>query len=134
MKTALGLLVATTLVLVGLRLNMGYQTVYEIAYGAVVGLAASISATFFWLWHTRQTPLALGMGCSWAGTSGVMGWWWLFNRLERPGFMSENEILFFFVACYFVGGILHFQVILRSLGAKAWALLLPMIMLVAASL
>lgn len=133
MRTALGLLAATTIVLITLRLNLGYEVAYKVAYGAVVGLGLSMSATFFWLWYSRQTPLALGMGCSWAGASGVMGWWWLFKHFNRPDFMAENEILFVFVACYFVGGILHFQVIARSLGAKAWALLLPMILVVAAS-
>ena len=134
MKTAVGLFVATSAALVVLRMNLDYALVYQIAYGAVVGLAASISATFFWLWYSRQTPLALGMGCSWAGTSGVLGWWWLYNRLERPVFMADNDLLFLFVACYFVGGILHFQVIARSLGKKAFALLLPMILIIAGSL
>ena len=121
MKTAVALLVSTCLVLVALRWSLDFQSVYQIAYGAIVGLAVSISATFFWLWHSRQTPLALGMGCSWAGTSGVLGWWWLYSRFNQPEFMAENEFLFLFVACYFVGGILHFQVIVRSIGRKAWA-------------
>ncbi len=81
--------------------------------------------TFFWLWRKRATPLALGMGFSWAGTGGVLGWWWLYRFLGTPEAMVDNEFLFLFVASYIVGGILHFQVIVRSLGWRSLVALLP---------
>ena len=130
MKPALVLLAGSALSLIALSQFQGYHAAYTIAYGVVVTLALSISATFFWLWRVRATPLALGMGFSWAGTCGVLGWWWLFNRLGEPGLMVDNQLLFVFVSSYFVGGVLHFQVIIRSLGRRSALVLLPMLLFV----
>lgn len=134
MKLATFLFVGTLAALGVLYLRDGYDAAYSTAYGAVVGLSMAISATFFWLWSARATPLALGMGISWAGTCGVMGWWWLFNLLGQPGLMVDSPILFVFVAAYFVGGTLHFRVILRSLGPKSALVLLPTVVVVGISL
>ena len=73
-----------------------------------------ISLTFLWLWARKETPLALGMSFSWAGAASVMGWWWVFNVLSRPVAMAESELLFLFLAVYFVGAVLHFAAIMRS--------------------
>ena len=134
MRLALLLFGGTVAALGALYVTQGYNAAYSTAYGAVVAIAFGISATFFWLWSARATPLALGMGISWAGCCGVMGWWWLFNLFGRPGLMEESPILFVFLAAYFVGGILHFQVILRSLGPKSALALLPAVLVVALSL
>lgn len=131
MKPTLALTGLTTAALLVLSAIHGYGTAYSVAYGAVVAEALAISATFFWLWRTRATPLALGMGFSWAGAFGVMGWWWLYQRLGAPEIMVENPILFLFVATYFIGGVLHFNVIIRSLGAKSVIVLLPAVLVVA---
>ena len=72
------------------RLIFGYDLAYQMAYGAISAMAVLISATFFWLWWQRATPLALGMGFSWAGAGMVMGYWWVHNLLDRPDWMDEN--------------------------------------------
>ena len=125
MKLALALLAATAAGLVAFSHLNGYGAAYDLAYGAVVAMAASISATFFWLWRARATPLALGMGFSWAGATGVMGWWWVYSLLGKPGLMVESRLLFLFVSCYAVGAVLHFKVIFRSLGWRSVAVIAP---------
>ncbi|MEM0946561.1 MAG: hypothetical protein AAGK37_04080 [Pseudomonadota bacterium] len=125
MKHAIVLFAVTAAVLMVVHAAFGYAAAYTLAYGTVVAMAASISATFFWLWYQRQTPLALGMGFSWLGTTGVLGWWWLYQILERPVAMAENSGLFVFVSAYFVGAVLHFRVVGRSLGWGSLVLLLP---------
>jgi len=125
MKHALILLAAGTALLLAISLAFGFDQAYALAYGAVAAMALSIAGTFFWLWHTRATPLALGMGFSWAGATGVMGWWWIHRLLGTPEWMEQNPLLFVFVATYFVGTLLHFQVIRRSIGWSALILLLP---------
>jgi uncharacterized membrane protein len=129
MRIALFLLVASGSAFVAISLAFGYERAIAIAYGLVAAMALSISGTFFWLWRARATPLALGMGFSWTGTAGVLGWWWTYRLLNRPEAMVENIALFLFVAAYFVGAVLHFQVVGRSLGRKALLLLLPVILI-----
>ncbi|MEM9344469.1 MAG: hypothetical protein AAGA87_15610 [Pseudomonadota bacterium] len=125
MKHALILLAAGTALLLSISLAFGFDQAYALAYGAVAAMALSIAATFFWLWYARATPLALGMGFSWAGATGVMGWWWVHRLLDSPAWMEQNVLLFVFVATYFVGTLLHFQVIRRSIGWASLVLLLP---------
>ena len=96
------------------RAHFGYWPVYDVGYGAFTLMAAMISLTFLWLWAKRETPLALGMSFSWAGASSVMGWWWLFNILSQPAAMVESQVLFLFLALYFVGAILHFAALMRT--------------------
>ena len=96
-------------------------------------MAAGISVTFFWLWARRTTPLALGMGFGWAGAASVMGWWWVYSLAGRPEAMIENPVLFFFLATYFVGSILHFQVIGRSFGTGRAFVWIPVLVAVCAS-
>ena len=126
MRYAILLLGMTASLFVGTSVAFGYDRAYVVAFGVVVALALSISGTFFWLWLSRATPLALGMGFSWLGTTGVLGWWWVFQLLHNPPVMRDNAGLFIFVAAYFVGAILHFQVIRRSLGLRSYVLLLPL--------
>lgn len=126
MKHALVLLSLSALLLVSLSLFAGFDRAYAVAYGSVTAMAASISLTFFLLWRARATPLALGMGFSWAGATGVMGWWWLHRLLGQPEFMERNVLLFLFVAAYGVGAALHFKVVARSLGVPVIVLLLPL--------
>lgn len=127
MRIALLLLAASGSAFVGISLSFGFERAIAIAYGLVAAMALSISGTFFWLWRARATPLALGMGFSWTGTAGVLGWWWTYRLLDRPEAMAESIALFAFVAAYFVGAVLHFQVVGRSLGRRALLLLLPVI-------
>ena len=114
-KSILILGAVIALFLLGNRM-FGYTTVYLIAYGAFSLMAAFISVTFFWLWRRRATPLALGMAFSWAGAAMVMGWWWLLNLTELPDWMMRNPVLLDFLSIYFVGVVLHFEVIGRSFG------------------
>ncbi len=114
------------LFLLGHRM-FGYTTVYLVAYGAFSLMAAFMAATFFWLWTKRATPLALGMAFSWAGAACVMGWWWLINITEVPTWVLKNPVLLDFLAIYFVGVVLHFQVIGRSFGLPTRAALYPVI-------
>lgn len=95
---------------------LGYHVAYEISYGAFTLMAAMVSLTFLWLWMQRATPLAVGMAFSWAGAACVMGWWWVFNVMERPLPMADNVILLLLLSVYYVGAMLHFAVIGRSLG------------------
>lgn len=105
----------------------GYTTVYLVAYGAFSLMAAFMAATFFWLWTRRATPLALGMAFSWAGAASVMGWWWLLNLAELPEWMLKNPVLLDFLAIYFVGVVMHFQVIGRSFGLPTRFALYPVV-------
>lgn len=104
----------------------GYWPVYEVSYGAFSLLAAVISGTFLWLWYRRSTPLALGMAFGWGGASSVMAWWWLYNLLGRPEAMAENAVLYFFLSAYFVGAVLHLDVIGRSFGLSRTMAMAPL--------
>ena len=107
---------------------LGYQATYLIGYGAFTLMAATISLTFFWLWIRRATPLAIGMAFCWAGAASVMGWWWLFNTWHAPDWMRDNRLLFPFLSIYFLGALLHFEVIARSFGARKWSYLVPAVL------
>ena len=111
----------------------GYGATYQVAYGALTLMAAMISATFLWLWTRRATPLALGMSLSWAGTSSVLGWWWVFNLLGDPAGMVDSGMLFLFLSLYFVGAVLHFSVIQRSFGITTRLHPLPVVGAIAIS-
>lgn len=105
----------------------GYWPVYKVSYGAFAIMAAIISGTFFWLWARRSTPLALGMAFGWAGASSVMAWWWLYNHLGQPDVLNENRVLFVFLAIYFVGAIMHLELIGRSFSQPRMAALAPIV-------
>ena len=113
--------------------TLGWQVTYQVGYGAFCLMAAMISLTFLWLWARRATPLALGMSFGWAGAASVIGWWWIYNLLDRPGQMAENQALFLALSLYFVGAILHFAVIQRSLGLNRMAFLVPVLGAIGAS-
>ena len=127
MKQALALFLAICGGLIAIDLTFGFSAAYSVSYGAITLMGAAISATFFWLWYKRTTPLALGMSFSWAGASTVMGWWWLYAELGRPATMLENEVLLVFVSLYCVGAILHFGVIQQSLRLHCSAYALPVV-------
>ena len=114
--------------------TLGWQVTYQVGYGAFCLMAAMISLTFLWLWARRATPLALGMSFGWAGASSVIGWWWVYNLMERPSEMAENEVLFLALSLYFVGAILHFSVIQRSFGLYRLVFLVPVAGAIGASL
>lgn len=107
---------------------LGYRTTYLIGYGALSMMSVLISLTFVWLWMRRATPLAMGMAFSWAGTASVMGWWWLFNTFQAPDWMKESQYLFPFLSIYFLGAIMHFEVIARSFSAGKWVYLVPVVL------
>lgn len=92
----------------------GFETAYLVGYGSFALMAALISATFLWLWFRRATPLALGMAFGWAGAASVIGWWWVYRLTGRAVWMEENPLLFACLSLYFVGALLHLQVIGRS--------------------
>lgn len=125
-KPILILAAVIALFLLGNRL-FGYTTVYLVAYGAFSLMAAFMAATFFWLWTRRATPLALGMAFSWAGAASVMGWWWVLNLADIPDWMLTNPVLLDFLAIYFVGVVMHFQVIGRSFGLPKQAAFYPVL-------
>ena len=127
MKQALYLFGLVAMAFVGLDFAFGYQTAYAISYGAIALMAVAISLTFLWLYVQRTTPLALGMSFSWAGAASVMGWWWLYNTFDKPAAMDESEVLFIFVALYFVGAIMHFGVIVVSLNLPRPLFVLPIL-------
>ena len=110
------LLAVTGLIFLVLNQTLDYGMSYQIGYGAFTLMAAMISLTFLWLWARRATPLAMGMFFGWAGAASIMGWWWLFHVLHQPAWMEENPVLFGLLSVYFVGAVLHFQVIARSFG------------------
>lgn len=113
--------------LVAVDFTLGYQAAYAISYGAIALMALGISGTFMWLYVRRTTPLALGMSFSWAGAASVMGWWWLYNVFGKPHMMNDNTLLLVFVSLYFVGAVLHFGVIAKSLNLPRSALILPVL-------
>ena len=127
MKQAAYLFALIAVALIGVDTGVGYTAAYAISYGAITLMAVVISATFLWLYVQRTTPLALGMSLSWAGAACVMGWWWLFAALDRPSAMEENEALLVFVSLYFVGAIMHFGVIQKSLHLPRSAYLVPVV-------
>ncbi len=133
MIRALCLLIAVAALFSALNYRLGYAATYELGYGAFTLMAAMISLTFLWLWAARATPLALGMAFSWAGAASVMGWWWVYNLLNRPDMMTENEVLLVFLSLYFVGAILHFAVIQRSFGRQSAFFIAPVFLSVAIS-
>ncbi|NNE81261.1 MAG: hypothetical protein HKN18_13420 [Silicimonas sp.] len=125
MKQPLILLAATVLVFLALNHTLDYQDSYEIGYGAFTLMAAMISLTFLWLWARRATPLAMGMFFGWGGAASIMGWWWIFQILHQPPWMTENPLLLGLLSIYFVGAILHFQVIGRSFGLSERVFIVP---------
>lgn len=125
MKQALALLFVIAAGFIWAEKSLGYRIVYEIGYGALTLMALMISGTFLWLWSERATPLALGMAYSWAGAAGVLGWWWFYHLLDAPNAMVDSEVLFLLLSLYFVGAILHFAVITRSLTFPAQSQVVP---------
>jgi hypothetical protein len=113
--------------------GLGYEAAYEISYGAFTLMAAMVSLTFLWLWMERATPLAIGMAFGWAGAASVMGWWWVYHILDNPAQMRQNAALFLCLSVYFVGAILHFAVIGRSLGLARGLWLAPVALAIAVS-
>ena len=131
MRQAIILLAATiTAFLIG-ETVLGYGAIYEVAYGAITIMALMISGTFLWLWVERTTPLALGMAFSWADCASVLGWRWLFSAFGEPEAMQGHSALFLFLSLLFVGSILHFATIQRSLGLNGRAFLWPVVVAVA---
>lgn len=127
MRQALGMLLVIAAGFVWGDVMFGYQVVYEVGYGALMLMGVTISGTFLWLWYERATPLALGMSFSWAGAAGVMGWWWTYNILGKPQSMFESEALFVLLSVYFVGAILHFAVVARSIALPGYAQAIPVV-------
>ena len=125
MKQALALLPLIAIAFVGIDRTLGFHVAYSIAFGTISIMALMISLTFFWLWRRRETPLALGMSFSWAGAASVLGWWWLFHVLHEPDIMRDSAYLFVFLALYFVGAVLHFTVMQRSMGVSTVIFALP---------
>ncbi len=107
--------------------TLGYHATFSIAYGALTLMALMISMTFLWLWTERTTPLALGMSFSWAGAASLLAWGWIANIAGNPDAMKENGALFIFIALYFVGAILHFGVMQRSMGLKTGVFAVPVL-------
>lgn len=103
----------------------GYWQVYQIAYGAIVLMAAMIAATFLWLWSKRATPLALGMVFSWTGGAGAMGWWWIYNLVDRPPWMADSPVFFVVLSIYMTGAAMHFTTIGASLGWPRYGWAIP---------
>ena len=133
MTDSISLLMLATVAVLLVYAGLGYEAAYEITYGAFTLVAAMVSLTFLWLWLQRATPLAEGMALSWAGSASVMGWWWIYNLLNGPAGMHENAMLLLFLSVYFVGAIMHFSVIGRSLGASRNLWLVPVILAILAS-
>ena len=125
MKKPIFLLLVIVLGFLSAEELFGYQSAYQVGYGAFACLAAIIALTFFWLWVKRSTPLALGMAFGWGGAASVMAWWWLFNLLGRPEGMVDNPLLFLFLSVYFVGAVQHLDVIGRSFGFSKETALAP---------
>lgn len=115
MRQALVLFGLVVLVFAGIDLILGHAVFHTIAFGSISVMAAMISATFLWLWVRRETPLALGMSFSWAGTASVLGWWWVHESTGSPNVAIANALLLVFAALHFVGAILHFAVIQRTI-------------------
>ena len=118
-------LAGVSLAFLAMNEAFGYAVSYKIGYGAFTLMAAMISLTFLWLWARCATPLAIGMSFGWAGAASVMGWWWSFNVLHQPEWMVHSPILLLFLSIYFVGAVLHFQVIGRSLGSRERSFIYP---------
>lgn len=121
------LLISIAAAFAGAETVLGYSLVYRVGYGAFAILAVVISATFFWLWAKRSTPLALGMAFGWAGAASVIAWWWLRNLLDRPEWMQESSVLFVFLSVYLVGAIMHLDVIGRSFSLSRIATYAPVV-------
>lgn len=126
MKRPILLFFVCLMCMVGGEHAFGYWPVYQVSYGAFALVALVISGTFFWLWARRSTPLALGMAFGWAGAASVMAWWWLFNLFDRPEAMAQNSLLFLFLSVYFVGAVLHLDVIGRSFGMSRMTAMAPL--------
>lgn len=103
----------------------GVEIALLFAYGAISLMALMIAATFFWLWKTRATPLALGMSLSWAGSGLILGWWWATQIVGCPGWGLEVAALFWFLSLLTVGAVVHFSVIQGTFGYKGRAFLVP---------
>lgn len=119
MKQGLLLFTATLAALWLLQAAMGFRVAAQLAYAGLTALALAIAGTFLWLWRERATPLALGMAFSWAGAASVTGWWSWARTLDHGEWMRGHPALFFCLALYMTGAILHFAVIGRSLDRTA---------------
>ena len=127
------LLVAISAAFMVVNQTLGYRMSFDIGYGAFTLMAMMISATFLWLWMRRATPLAMGMAFGWAGAASVMGWWWMYNLLSKPPVVIDSPLMYLLLSVYFVGAILHFQVIWQTFGARNRLYILPIAVCVAAS-
>lgn len=125
MKQALSLLILITALLqLGAR-TWDHVTMLTVGYGAISIMAIMISATFLWLWQVRATPLALGMSFSWAGSSLIMGAWWVAQITGAVHFGVEAEMMVIFLAFLATGAVLHFSVIQASFDLHGLTFLIP---------
>lgn len=83
MKKILWLVSGVGVAVAAAHLFWGYSEVYSVIYGTICIYAALIAATFYWQITKLWSGLAVGMALSWTGTSGVMGWWWLYGELGQ---------------------------------------------------
>ncbi len=112
----------------------GVEVAFFVAFGLITAMALMIAVTFLWLYYTRATPLALGMSISWAGTAAFKGWWWISYMVSTPDAMRQSAAVLTFLALSFVGAVMHFTVIKRSMGVSGTVFALPIIGLLAAGL
>lgn len=128
MRQAIFLLIVIAGMFLSSNAIIGFPRSYTIGYGAFTIMAAFVSLTFLWLWARRATPLAMGMFFGWAGAASVIGWWWLYSLDGRPAFVLQSPVFFGFMSIYFVGAILHFQVIWQSFGAQGRGYYAPVVL------
>lgn len=127
MKQAIWLIVATVVALELAFVQLGFDAVADIAYGAIAVMALMIAGTFLWLWFERTTPLAIGMVISWLGISWMAAWWWAYNLMGAPTWADDHPGLFVVLALPIVGAVLHFAVIQRSFGFHGLHFLWPVL-------
>lgn len=125
MKQALFVYAIVLAAMHGSYVIQGYLGTAEVVYGALTIMAAMISATFLWLWAMKMSQLSLGMAISWAGAGLVMAWWWLFTMLDRPTWMTRNELLLVILSLFLTGAVVHFKVLETTFGFRKGAFLLP---------
>ena len=131
MKSTLLPLLLFVGIFVSINMEFGPDISFAVAYGMVAAMAFVISISFFWLWHQRATPLALGMALCKLGSALILAWYALYRVLNRSPVMIDHEVLKLFIGFYFVGAAHHFAVMQRTMRTSLTVFVLPVVLTVA---
>ncbi len=127
MKQVFYLFLIVTIGLLLLSFCLGEMRALKLTFGTISLISILISLTFFWLWQSQATPLALGMSISWAGVGALC---MMFYQLQLGAYIFQTSDTFFLpisVGMILSGAIVHLLVIQNTFNLRSWVYLVPIL-------